>query len=110
MILKCPKCNQAISKRIQIKMNGLFKGVQPASCEHCGTNIQWHHDLHFKLRIGGIIYKMGLLILVPSLLSELVFDNSYRNIGIALGGIVTVIGVFASYTPKDKVRLELTKT
>ncbi len=105
--LHCPNCNIKIEQRVQRKMNKFWRGLQITECEGCGENIQWHHSLHAKFKIGGFIFKVGVLLMFLAFIT-LVFNIGENSSWIFLASLTLImIGGFSTYTPNDKVKVEL---
>ena len=105
--LRCPNCDIKIEQRVQRRMNKFWAGLQVAECEGCDNRIQWHHSLHRRFRIGGVMFRAGSLLVFSSLFALILEWKPYGAILITVGIFSVVIGVLATYTPNDKVRVEL---
>lgn len=107
MILECPNCQIAVSRELQNRMNSFWKGPKPARCENCSKLIQWHSSLHNKLKIGGVLLKIGLALvlisLVPFGLGKVFEGYLLAGIGVSL----LLAGVFSTATLPDGVNVEL---
>lgn len=105
----CPNCGIKIEQRVQRKMNKFWRGVQTTECEGCGLEIQWHHALHVKFKIGGLIFKVGVFILFLTLLTSIFKLGESSSLMFSIGLILILLGSLVTYTPNDKIKIELAK-
>ena len=105
--LRCPKCNIIIEQRVQRRLNKFWTGLQITECESCGSRIQWHHSLHRKFKVGGVIFRVGVFIVFCSLIA-FIFQWKTHGSVLVVAGLVTIMsGLFATHTPNEKMRVEL---
>jgi len=104
--LKCPACRSEIDRDTLNRMNPLFGGPIPSMCDNCKQAIQWHSDLHTKIRYSAIVFKVGLFIIVAALICIAFVDSNIPRKLVALGGIIAVVGVLLAPTGPRRGRIE----
>ena len=88
-------------------MNSFWKGPKPARCENCSTLIQWNSALRKKMKIGGLLIKIGLALVF---ISSIPFGLGKGLEGYFLAGLGVVLslsGVFVTATRPDGISVEL---
>lgn len=105
--LRCPKCNAKVSQAVQRRMNSFWGGLSVAECEGCKTNIQWHRSLHRRFRVGGGVFRVGLLLVLISLVSFIVHSKELASVMLVAGMLFTVVGVLWTYTKNENIKVEI---
>ena len=89
-------------------MNG-FWGLRSVPCRGCGQLLQYHASLLPRLRLGGHIFRFGLLIIAVWVTLKVLDVASARVLAItAWAGISVVLaGVLLTATRPSSIRLEV---
>jgi len=105
--LRCPKCDVKISQAVQRRMNSFFGGLSVTDCEACKVKIQWHHSLHNRFRVGGILFRSGLLLVALSIISLIVKQTEFSSPLVSTGIILVLAGTLTTYTKNENIKVEI---
>ena len=107
-LLICPSCSAPVLQREQRQMNS-FWGFRPVPCSGCSVLLQYHSSLLPRLRLGGHLFRFGLLIIAIWL--------ALKALGILPTGILTIIswigfcavltGILVTATRPSSIRFEV---
>jgi len=97
--LGCPSCAAPVPQQAQRHMNG-FWGPRPIQCVGCGQSLQYHSSLLPRLRIGGHIFRSGLLIIALWLIMKVLGVLPAASLAIIgwIGLSFTVVGILVTAT------------
>ena len=86
-----------------------FWGLRTIPCSECGQLLQYHSSIRTRLRIGGNIFRFGLLVLALWLTLKVAGAFSVSTLAIiAWIGCGTVLaGVLATATRSGSIRVEV---
>ena len=73
--VSCPSCGHAFTLRDQRRMNTLLGAAKPTACPGCNSQVRWHHTLHRRMLIGGLLFRVGVLALVAAITAPLFFKS-----------------------------------
>lgn len=89
-------------------MNG-FWGLRPVPCTSCGKLLQYHKDLRRRLRIGGHVFRLGLLFVAMWLVMK--FTGPVSPAALEVIGLVSLAvvlaGILVTASHPSSIRVEL---
>jgi len=104
--LRCPKCETRVSQKVQRRMNSFWGGLSVAVCEGCKANIQWHHSLHRRFRVGGFLFRCGLFLALASLANFITQNKGLASLLLIAGVFLTFSGILWAYTKHESIKVE----
>ena len=106
MTVTCPNCNQILTQRDLKRLHRFWTGLQAVPCDGCGTLLVYANTIRRKLKLGGVLLRIGLLSFIVILCLKWVFEYELGNL-IQVATVVTIIaGVLVTRTRSDKISVE----
>lgn len=106
--LICPSCSASMPVRDQRRMNRLW-GLRPVPCSGCGKLLQYHKDIRSRLRVGGHIFRLGVLCVFVWLIIKLtgIVSPAILEISGLASFAIVLAGILATASRRSSIRVEL---
>jgi hypothetical protein len=107
--LKCPSCNEYLSKKTLNQLRYLVFGVRPAECESCSCKIQWVKETRDRIKFYGYLINLGIVLATYALIGRLGFVPSFGGQDHLVGISLLLVGLFLVSNRTKDSELELAK-
>lgn len=96
--VSCPNCSRTLSRADQRRMSPFWRGVQSITCAGCGAQLQWQPALQRRMKIGALLFKVGLAatllsLILPALLAGLGPAQPFMFFG---GLALAIVGILST--------------